>query len=222
MNKRNLIILGIIILTTTVLAGGLFWYNKYQNKETIVDLGDGWESYHHNKIGLTVKIPRDAIITVDQADTLWAHKVKFSDGIIDTIGSVKMVALHNTQDYNLTNQIDIAKLRKKVKDGAIKTRGTNFNNMIVDTKTRYYEVKFKNKIAFVKEVKRKKENQKQSSQINSITILIPGHKRQHNIVINTKILYNQYPYLNNMISSKQKINEYLKIVAPYILEIDNF
>lgn len=89
MSKKILIASVSFFIFVAVLAGVVFVVagNK-KSKETIVDLGNGWKSYSHEDIGITVKIPADAEVKAgkegDKKDYFVAN---FSKGSISAVGT---------------------------------------------------------------------------------------------------------------------------------------
>jgi hypothetical protein len=222
--KKVLSILGILIVVAVM---AIFGYVKYQNKETIVDLGNGWKSYHYNQTGITVKIPKDATVTKDYSYTKGAHGVFLSDGVIEMVVAQKMVVLQSTHDGNLAYKRNVKELREKVKKGVVK-KYTEFGmkngrkiRIKQTTKEKFCEFLIEDKVSFLRYTDDKFDGEKIYKLNKDITLIIPGYKRQHSVGIDMDLVHKQYPYLDE-IPFKDRCEEYIKIIKPYILEIDNF
>jgi hypothetical protein len=119
MQKMNLkkVLLSLVVV---VAVFGLVWYlARDRNQETIIDLGNGWRSYSHEKLGFTVKIPEDAEIEAGKfGDKNENFSATFSKGDIKEIRTMyccgmggfgdpnniedvhRYYDVHNDKDYN--------------------------------------------------------------------------------------------------------------------------
>lgn len=62
MARKSIITISAILVVIAAIFVAYLYIEKNRNKETTVDLGNGWKSYSHENIGFTVKIPEDAEI----------------------------------------------------------------------------------------------------------------------------------------------------------------
>jgi hypothetical protein len=233
MNKK-LKILGVVLITAIIIGGGFFGYIKYQNRETIIDLGDGWKSYHHNKIGVTVKVPEDA---EQRKETMYIgniFKIIFSSGLVKNIGSEWTNSADKFQNREEIFQDNLENFRRYYRTQKIPTEESCLNDDKVGKRCFIHqykigkEVKVKNKIGFIQydikectECANCKDDDNKCGIEGYITIKIPGYKRSHFVSINADLLYQQNPYLKD-IPFEDLGEEYIKLIEPYILEIDNF
>jgi hypothetical protein len=228
--KKILSILGILIVIIMVIFG----YAKHQNREIIVDLDDGWKLYHHNKIGITVKVPEDV---EQRKETMYIgniFKIVFSRGFVKNIGSEWTNSADKSQNREEVFQENLESFRRYYRTQKISTEEYCLNNNVVNKTCFVYrskidkEVKIKDKIGFIQyDIKKCTEcanctgNDNKCGIERYASIKIPGYKRSHFISINADLLYQQNPYLKD-VPFEDLGEEYVKLIEPYILEIDNF
>jgi hypothetical protein len=235
MKSNKLKILGgVILIALTMGVIVIFGYTKYQNRETIVDLGDGWKSYHHNKIGMTVKAPEDAEQHKETFYISNIFKIVFSNGLIKNIGSGWIRTADKTQNKEKVFQDNLESFRRYYSTQKIPTKEYCQNDDKVGKRCFIHqheigsEIKIKDKIGFVQYDIKKctecvdcKNNNSECMIDRNASVEIPGYKRCHFFNINTSLLYKQNPYLKDIPFEKLG-EEYIKLTEPYILEVDNF
>lgn len=106
MKKINIKKIGLGLMVVFVVFGLVGYIVKSKNKETIVDLGDGWKSYSHEEMGITVKIPEDAKIRFERVSGKgYGRAAYFSSGPISKVSAV-------AREVANKKPIDISKYRK--------------------------------------------------------------------------------------------------------------
>lgn len=87
-----------------LVFGAFMCYENNRNKETIVDLGNGWKSYTHEDIGFTVKIPEDAETKAGKmGEKNENFEAIFSKGDIE---GVRAMGCCGMEDFGDPNNID--------------------------------------------------------------------------------------------------------------------
>lgn len=77
---------GLGLMVIFVAVGLVGYFMKSKSKETIIDLGDGWKSYSHERLRFTVKIPGDAEIDAGIAGNKNEQFIaRFSKGDIEYV-----------------------------------------------------------------------------------------------------------------------------------------
>jgi hypothetical protein len=236
--KKILSILGILIIIAMM---AIFGYIKYQNRETIVDLGNGWKSYHHNKIGITVRVPED--VTYDEGDIyggtyktfyVGVFKITFSNGLVKSIGWEWIKPADKSQNREKVFQENLESFRRYYRTQKMPKEESCLNDDRVGKRCFIHqhkigkEIKIKNKTGFIKydikkctECANCKDGDNKCGIERYASVEIPGYKRSHFVSINTDLLYKQNPYLKD-IPFEELGEEYVKLIEPYILKVDNF
>lgn len=221
MQKVNLkkIVLSLIVF---VAVFGLVGYLvKNRNKETIIDLGDGWKSYSHEEMGFTVKIPADAEIEFevkgDKKDSPWAS---FSKGPIASMRAL------TSYGVDADNQEQINQFFKHT--GFSTEDETNWKISKNGNRGRsfYKEANIKNKtvLIYLDEFENK-EKSILKFQVKSVVVI--GKTRKNTLFLDedtfsTKMpMTQEHPHFTED-EIKEFIQKYTKLIDKYIISIDNF
>jgi len=221
--KKILSILGILIIIAMM---AIFGYIKYQNRETIVDLGNGWKSYHHNKIGITVKVPENAIINRSYNDEHIIFSASFPKGLIRAVG-VDRAYYGKWKNKREIYEGRLMQYRNKAKEKVVEenTEYANFQGKKVKigkiAREVFYDTKLNEKEVFIRHLDEQYEdNQNYYKPHNTLSFIVIAYGKNYFININIQELYKQNPYLNEVPFEKLG-NEFVKIIEPYILRIDS-
>lgn len=215
--------IGLGLMVVFVVVGLVGYLMKSKNKETIVDLGDGWKSYSHEELGLKVKIPEDAEIEYKvEGDKKCCPTARFSKGPI----SILRTGLYS-YDSEKAYQKRLSENRERVSDesGVWEDFESGRSRHI------YREVLIDGESAFFsfKEYDiTKRDKRRHRFIIDSVTI--PSKTGVFLLFFNTsesegqKCFYEVYPDLDTDDFSNEnierKLQEHIKIIKSLIVSID--
>lgn len=217
--KRSIIYISIIAACVALVLVFVLGLQKRQNKETIVDLGDGWKSYSHEDIGITVKIPEDSGTSAkkkgeDKKDRFEATFTKglilasgalFSGGMEDANNRDKIYLYYESLGYS-ENEWNITKYgrdRRFYKDVVVDGKIVIFPFSEVEN-TEKKELKFS---------------------LESVHVL--GRERRHYLSLNqsyfavVKDMTREHPHFTEE-EIENFTQEYINTVSDLIVSINNF
>ncbi len=226
-SQKNVLVLFMAIAVFGLVFGMFRYYENNRNKETIVDLGNGWKSYLHEDFGITVKIPSDA-----ELESRVIGDKKNVSMMLFSEGSINAITRHDdfgrgksTMEQRLKGE------RRRVlelnKDKEIKKDSLQWKKYTKETK-------IQDKVAFVSfengnnDVNDYSEN-KTPFFINEISI--PGKTASYYIGIGwnqdyTDKLYEKYPDIDKWGFSEEEVEKrmqaHIDIIDDLIISVDNF
>jgi len=209
----------LVVFTSVLIVSLIIYLVINRNKETVIDLGNGWKSYSHEEIGVTVKVPIDAETVFEKkGDKKERPSVDFSKGPIYSIYSIDPVP-------NYSKQREIEKKRKDI----LKFKSEETNSDINKNERRFdKEFSVNGEIAFVYffEEMNIKKNEHYFS-IGSITI--PGETRSSFISFHPLLFrlpenfYKQYPQLLEGGFSneelEQRMQDHIEVIKDLIIDV---
>jgi len=192
--KQSIILIFLAVLTVSFLGCG--------NKESATDLGDGWKSYHHKKIGLTVKIPVDSMVKIGSK---WGgeapiNNVWFSDGVFSSIESDKYIGV------GTLIRGDANTVREKL------IKYSTVDDAIVD----HDDVKIMVQQFYVQDIPVFFVRYK-----SRLDVYVAGDEYLHYAKVNRDFLHQHYAELDNL-SAEAQNSRYIEILKNHILAVNPF
>lgn len=216
MNKTLLI----ITISIVAVCAALFFANQIcqKNKEQIVDLGNGWKSYSHEEIGITVKIPEDAEVkTETTGDKNEVFSAVFSKGDISKVGA--------TRGYGIDDPDNLEKINEYY-SGRCDENDKWSGNQYTISRGWCEKVMIDGKIVVFKfsEAIYKSKNRIEL-EIAGVNVL--GEKRKHFILLNPDITsYSEEITEEHSQFAEEEINNFeeekIRLVKDLVLSINNF
>lgn len=205
-----------------------------RNKETIIDLGNGWKSYSHEEIGITAKIPAESKIEYEiKGDKKCCPTAIFSKGSVVSISSI----LYSHLPYN-TYEKQLKEYRKKISrsvdTGIILKEDKNTGEIL--ERDLFKEITIDGMVAFIRFTE-EKNNRKGTHHFFINSIIVAGKTRNHKMAFrqfingqfenkHPEVFYQQYPRLILKSFSDEDIERsmqsHIDAIKDLIVSIDNF
>jgi len=209
----------LVVFTLVIIFSLTIYLVTNRNKETVIDLGNGWKSYSHEEIGVTVKVPIDAETVFEKkGDKKERPSVDFSKGPIYSIYSVDPVP-------NYSKEREIEKNKNKIID--IKDRIMSLDNDI-QKEIFYKEIKIDEEVSFVSFIERKNKKRREHSFVVHL-VEIPGNNRTKLISFGQlpydfpENFYKQYPQLLEGGFSneelEQRMQDHIEVIKDLIIDV---